>query len=74
LGGALCFSWFSFELVQFITKLVALNFFFNGLLTLLLYCGFFVVMVYRMPWVLGFSRQELKDFFLKFVNLSRTKM
>jgi hypothetical protein len=43
----------------------------NGLLTLLFYSGFFTAMAYWMPWVLGVSRQELKDFFLKLVNLSR---
>ena len=72
LGGALSCGWLSFELVQVINNLVTFNLFFNGLLTLLFYCGFFTTLVYLMPWTLGVSRQELKDFFLKLVNLFRT--
>jgi O-antigen/teichoic acid export membrane protein len=71
LGGAFSCSWFSFELVQSMNSLITLNLFCNGLLTLLFYSGFFTAMAYWMPWVLGVSRQELKDFFLKLVNLSR---
>jgi O-antigen/teichoic acid export membrane protein len=71
LGGALSCGWFSFKFVQSINNLITFNLLFNGLLTLLLYCVFFAVMIYWMPWVLGISRQELKSFFLKLVNLSR---
>jgi O-antigen/teichoic acid export membrane protein len=71
LSFALSFGWLSFELVQSINSLITLNLFCNGLLTLLFYSGFFTAMVYWMPWILGVSRQELKYFFLKLVNLSR---
>ena len=71
LGGAFSCSWFSFKLVQSMNSLITFNLFFNGLLTLLFYCGFFVAMVCWVPWILGVSRRELKDFFLKLVKLSR---
>ena len=65
LGGVLSCGWFSFELVQVINNLVVFNLFFKGLLTLFFYCGFVATIIWWMPSILGVSRQEVKDFFLK---------
>jgi len=68
LGGVLSCGWFSFELVQAINNLVVLNLFFKGLLALFFYCGFVATIIWWMPSILGVSRQEVKDFFLKVTN------
>tara|TARA_B100000315_G_scaffold210435_1_gene206711 strand:- start:16 stop:1536 length:1521 start_codon:yes stop_codon:yes gene_type:complete len=70
LGGALSFGWLSFELVETLNNFSPISLFFRGGLALLLYCGFAGTMVWRMPWIAGTSRQEIRNFFFKLVNLS----
>ena len=71
LSAALSLGWLSFKIIETLKILTPLNFFIEGGLALFVYCGLVGIMVWSMPGVAGVSRQELKDSFLKLVNLSR---
>jgi O-antigen/teichoic acid export membrane protein len=70
LGGAISCGWLSFELVEVLNNVISINLFLKGILALFLYCGFVGMLTWRMPWVAGVSRQEIKNFFFKLVQLS----
>ena len=70
LGGALSLGWLSFELVDILNGFLQMNLFFKSGLTFLIYCGFAGAMIWRMPWVAGASRQEIKAFTAQFFKLS----
>ena len=69
LGGALGLGWLSFELVEALNSYISLNLFFKGGLTLLLYGGAMGMMTWQMPWVAGTSRQDIKSYYFRFINL-----
>ena len=69
LGGALGLGWLSFELIEALSSYLSVNLFFKGGLMLLLYGGVVGVMTWQMPWVAGTSRQGIKSYYFRFINL-----
>jgi O-antigen/teichoic acid export membrane protein len=69
LGGALGLGWLSFELVEALNSYISVNLFFKGGLTLLLYGGVMGMMTWQMPWIAGTSRQDIKSYYFRFINL-----
>ena len=69
LGGALSCGWLSFEFVEVLNSYISVNLFFKGGLMLLLYGGVMGMMTWQMPWVAGTSRQDIKSYYFRFINL-----
>jgi O-antigen/teichoic acid export membrane protein len=69
LGGSLGLGWLSFEVVETLNNVIPTGLFLKGGLTLILYCGFAGVMIWRIPWVAGTSRQEIKNYYFKVIKL-----
>ncbi len=70
LSGVLSLGWLSFELVDYLSAFLHMNLFFKFCATFLIYSGFAGAMVWRMPWVVGASREEIKAFIVQFFKLS----
>jgi hypothetical protein len=62
-------GWLSFEVVETLNNVIPTGLFLKGGLTLVLYCGFAGMMIWRMPWVAGTSRQEIKNYYFKVIKL-----
>jgi peptidoglycan biosynthesis protein MviN/MurJ (putative lipid II flippase) len=69
LGGSLGLGWLSFEVVETLNNVIPTGLFLKGGLTLILYCGLAGMMIWRMPWVAGTSRQEIKNYYFKVIKL-----
>ena len=69
LAGALGSGWLSFELVEALSSYISVNLFFKGGLMLLLYGGVMGMMTWQIPWVAGTSRQDIKSYYFRFINL-----
>jgi O-antigen/teichoic acid export membrane protein len=69
-GAVLGFSFLSFELVKILNSLIIINMFFKVSLTLLLYCGFVITMIWNIPQLVGTSRKEIQQYIFKIFKLS----
>jgi len=63
LGGAIALGFISFESSMFLSGFLSLNLFVVGILALFLYAALSGIMLFSMPWLIGFSREEINSKF-----------
>ena len=63
LGGAIALGFISFESSMFLSGFLSLNLFVVGILALFLYVALSGIMLFSMPWLIGFSREEINSKF-----------
>lgn len=69
LGVSVVLGFISFESSMFLSGFLSLNIFVTGILALFLYVALSGIMLFSMPWLIGFSHEEINSKF-KIIKLS----
>lgn len=73
LAGSLGLGWLSYELAMGINSMLALNIYLQTSIALVIYVVMIVAFIWLLPWLIGFSRNDIKNMTSKLIHSLKAK-